>query len=313
VYSVRLYANGAQLASAGITVTAASSPTLTASATTVAPGTVVTATAANGPANPRDWIALSLASDVNNYLDWKYLNGSQTAPATGVSGAAVPFTMPATPGTYNLRFFSASSALLATSATITVTTGGGTTVGFTASPTTITPGGTVTATIANGPGAARDWVGLFSSGGSMLDWKYLNGAQTVPATGLTAATVPFVMPAAPGTYTLQFYSAANTLLATSAAISVSTGVPAVTVNTTTVAPGGTVSVSVSSGPGARTDWVGIFATGASTYVDWRYLNGTQTAPATGLTAATFNLTMPTTVGTYVIRFYTGTSTLLATS
>ena len=53
------------------------------------------------------------------YLDWKYLNGAQIAPATGLADAAVPFAMPTTPGTYVLKFFSGST-LLATSAPITV-------------------------------------------------------------------------------------------------------------------------------------------------------------------------------------------------
>ena len=55
------------------------------------------------------------------YVDWKYLNGTRTSPGTGVTGAAVTFTMPAAPGTYNVRFFLNDSwTKLATSATITV-------------------------------------------------------------------------------------------------------------------------------------------------------------------------------------------------
>ena len=311
-YVLRYMSGSTPVASSATITVAPIVPSISVNTTTTTSGGTVLATVAGGPALAKDWIGL-YAVGGSTLLDWKYLNGSQTAPATGVTGAAVPFTMPATPGTYNLRFFSASSTLLATSATITVTAGGGTGITFTVSATTSSPGGTVTATVANGPGAVRDWVGLFSATGSMLDWKYLNGTQVAPATGLTAATVSFVMPAALGTYTLQFYSASNTLLATSPAINVSTGVPAIAVNTTAIAPGGTITVTVTGGPAAKTDWVAIFATGASTYLDWRYLNGTQTAPASGLTTATFGLTMPTTAGTYVIRFYTGASTLLATS
>ena len=73
-----------------------------------------------------------------------------------MTGADVTFTMPTAPGTYNVRFFlNDTTAKLATSATITVT---GPTV--TLSATTVAPGGTVTATIANGPGNAGDWVVL---------------------------------------------------------------------------------------------------------------------------------------------------------
>ena len=78
-----------------------------------------------------------------------------------MTGAAVAFTMPATPGTYNVRFFlNDSLTKLATSATITVTAAA---PSIALSATTVVPGGTVTATIANGPGNAGDWVGLFGA------------------------------------------------------------------------------------------------------------------------------------------------------
>ena len=91
--------------------------------------------------------------------------------------------MPATPGTYNVRFFLNNSwAKLATSATITVTPPPPPTI--TLSTTTIVPGGTVTATIVNGPGNAGDWLGLIGASaadGTYVAWKYLNGMQTRPA------------------------------------------------------------------------------------------------------------------------------------
>jgi hypothetical protein len=54
-------------------------------------------------------------------LDWKYLNGSRTAPATGVSDAMVGFVMPASAGTYEFRLFRNNTyARLATSLPVTV-------------------------------------------------------------------------------------------------------------------------------------------------------------------------------------------------
>ena len=69
-----------------------------------------------------DWVGLHRASAADEtYVDWKYLNGTQTRPGSGLTGAAVAFTMPAAPGTYNVRFFlNDSLTKLATSATITV-------------------------------------------------------------------------------------------------------------------------------------------------------------------------------------------------
>src|SRR5207244_3833451 len=104
------------------TVTVTPLPSVTVSATTVSAGGTVTATIANGPSSAGDWVALYTTGAADSaYLDWKYLNGSQTRPATGMSSATVPFTMPMTPGTYNVRLFlNDSTTRLATSATITV-------------------------------------------------------------------------------------------------------------------------------------------------------------------------------------------------
>src|SRR6185503_3731801 len=96
-----------------------------------------------------------------------------------------------------------ASTLLATSAAITVNSGAA--LSFVASPTTTVAAGVVTATVSNGPGATRDWIGVYNASGTLLDWKYLNGTQTAPATPLTAASVPFTMPTTLGTYTLRFY------------------------------------------------------------------------------------------------------------
>ena len=306
-YVVRLY-NGSLLAtSAVITVGEATNPTVIASTTSVTPGGAVTATVANGPGNPRDWVGVS-ATGESTYLDWRYLNGTQVAPTTGLTGAAVPFTLPITPGTYVLRFYSGST-LLATSAVITVATPTNTTV--TVNTTTAAPGATVTAVIANAPGIRTDWIALHPEGASTyLTWKYLNGSQSAPATGLTAAAVSVTMPTTPGNYTVRLYTG-NTLLTTSETVTVMTG-SSIALSATTIAPGGTVTATVASGPGNRTDWVGLYATGASTYLEWKYLNASQVAPAVGMTGGVVPFAVPTVPGTYTVRFFTG-STLMATS
>jgi len=75
--------------------------------------------------------------------------------------------------------------------------------------------------IAGGSGNATDWVALFAADGvTRLDWKYLNGLQTAPATGLFEATVPFTLPATPGVYTVRLYAKNTQTLLTSAAVTV---------------------------------------------------------------------------------------------
>lgn len=62
------------------------------------------------------------AADDRAYQQWSFLNGSASPPAAGLTTAALQFTAPQTPGTYNIRFFANGGyTKLATSATITVT------------------------------------------------------------------------------------------------------------------------------------------------------------------------------------------------
>ena len=61
---------------------------------------------ANGPANPRDWVGLYDAAAADTaFIQWIYLNGTKTAPTSGLANASLQFTAPATPGTYDVRFF----------------------------------------------------------------------------------------------------------------------------------------------------------------------------------------------------------------
>ncbi|MFI5733616.1 agmatine/peptidylarginine deiminase [Kribbella sp. NPDC051587] len=99
-------------------------PTVTADRTTVRRGASITATVANGPGNPRDWVGLYKASAANTAggVDEKYLNGRNTPPSSGLTAATITFTAPSTTGTYNFRFFANDGyTLLAASPTFTVT------------------------------------------------------------------------------------------------------------------------------------------------------------------------------------------------
>jgi hypothetical protein len=261
----------------------------------------------DGPGYPNDWIGLYPAGS-SAYLDWKYLNSSQTTPANGATDATVTFAMPAAPGAYVLKFHSRNS-VLATSSIITVAG-----VGFVISETATVPLGLVTATVANGPGNVDDSVELYADGGtSPVDWQYLNGTQNAPTAGLTAATVVFTMPITPGMYSLRLSSTTGTL-ATSPPITVA--VPSesttLTASPTSVMTLGTVTATLANGPGHPNDWIALYATGSTTLLDWKYLNDSQTSPATSVTDATVHFTMPATAGPYRLTFQDG-DTLLAMS
>jgi hypothetical protein len=224
-----------------VTPTPAATPTPTATATPggptltvngssapvgVQPGATVTVQVAGGPGLIRDWVARHEVAAANNVHanDWKYLNGLQTAPATGRTSATLTFAMPTTPGDYNLRFFRNDTyTLLAVSPTIHV--GAVVTVNGSTVPVTVAAGATVTVQVSNGPAQRADWVAKALSTAAnnvhFADWSYLNGTQTPPANGQAAATLTFTMPTASGTYNFRFFrNDTYTLLATSPTVTV---------------------------------------------------------------------------------------------
>ena len=99
-------------------------PTISADRTTVSRGGQVKAIVAGGPGNRSDWVGLyrSAATDTQGGVDERYLNGSYSMPAAGLTSATVTFTAPSTPGTYNFRFFASNGyTRLAVSKSFTVT------------------------------------------------------------------------------------------------------------------------------------------------------------------------------------------------
>lgn len=77
---------------------------------------------------------------------------------------------------------------------------------ITVSPPAVPRGGTVIVSVSDGPGNARDWVGLYPvGGGSLLSWQYLNGSHVAPGAGRANATLSFAMPNAPGSYLFKLF------------------------------------------------------------------------------------------------------------
>ncbi len=308
-YNLRLFQNnGFTLLAASATVTVGAPPTLGVSTTTVASAGMLMASVAGGPGFALDWVGVygTVDSDLT-YQSWQYLNGTQTPPVVGLTDAAFPVAMPATPGLYNLRLFrNNGSTRLATSTTVTV----GTPPTVSVTPTTVAPGGVVMAEIEGAPGFVLDWVGVHEASASDSEyesWEYLSGTQTPPDHGLTNATLAVAMPATPGVRNLRlFQNNGSTRLATSAAITVAApSVATIAVSTTTVSPGDVVTATIGNSPGYALDWLGVYGTGDSdsAYQSWRYLSGTQTPPDSPVTAASFAVTMPTTPGPYDLRLF----------
>lgn len=193
--------------------------------------------------------------------------------------------------------------------------------------TTRNPGSSISVNVQRGGSGSRtDWVSLAQVGSadtSSISWKYLSNTTSPPASALSSATLTFTLPFTLGNYELRFYANDGyTRLATSGTLTTAWPASTVTANqvsspgTVSGLPGHTVSVTVTNGPATTTDWAELTTVGAAdsaTPFSWQYLNGTTTAPATGVSSATLTFTLPNAIGSYEIRFFAhGTYTKLGT-
>ena len=310
-YNARLFANNsfAKLAVSNVfdvQVPPPSPPAVTVSTPNVSAGASIPFTVAGGPANQNDWVGLFETSAADaGFIQWFYLNGSRTAPSSGIANASLQFTAPSAGGTYEVRFFANNGfARLATSAPITVTAGAIPTV--VVQSTTVMQGQPISFTVSGGPANIKDWVSLAPASApdtNYVNWMFLNGQQTPPLAGTSGATLSFPAPATAGTYNIRFFADNGlTRLATSATVTVC---PCITVPATTVAPGAPITFTISGGPANRRDWIGVFNAGAAdtAFLQWVYLSGSTTPPVAGLGSATLQLAAPATPGSYNLRLF----------
>jgi hypothetical protein len=117
------------------------------------------------------------------------------------------------------------------------------------------------------------------------------------------------MPASGGVYEFRLFRNGYVRAATSPAVTVvGTAPPALSVSTTSVMAGGSVTTTLTNGLGGTSDWIALAATGApdGTYLQWTYVGA-------GVTTRTWTVTMPTTAGTYEFRLFKTGSIRVATS
>lgn len=228
----------------------------------------------------KDWIALYRQGETNNrkFISWKY---------TGSASGSLTFGVPAEAGTYEIRYLKNNAyTSVATSQGITVSGGDDGQYRITA-PRNAAAASVITVTWSapSGVSLSRDWIALYRQGSTnkqYVDWKY---------TGSASGTATLALPAEQGTYEVRYLkNNAYTSVAASDTITVGPPVPggdySVSVASTTVGAGGTVSVSWNSPAGANIsrDWIAIYGRGMANtaYLDWRYVragSGTATLRA----------------------------------
>ncbi|MBY0496343.1 MAG: chitobiase/beta-hexosaminidase C-terminal domain-containing protein [Cyanobacteria bacterium] len=325
-YEIRFFAHGGfgRLTTATINVSSSTAAltvddTPPPTAVSVAAGTYVSVRVSGGPAQPGDWVGLFAANAADSaHLAWRYLNGTTTLPANGQSDAQLMFAVPVTAGSYEFRFFNANTLTrLATSTSMVVSASSAAlSVNGVAAPAAVTlaAGSQTVVSVTGGPANVGDWVGLFEVNApdtAILDWRYLDDTAQLPATGVSASTLHFGVPATAGTYEFRFFADGGGVLSTSGNVIVPQTVAQITVNglvpptSVSAAPASTLSVEITGGPANPTDWVALATQGApnSSFVAWQYLSGSSNPPATGLSSATLSFVLPTEAGAYELRLF----------
>ena len=320
-YNVRFFANyGYTRLATSAEITVAAAPALSVGDVTIAEGnsgaSVATFTVTLTPVNPAQTVTVNFATadgSATANSDYTTANGTLTF-APSVSSRTVGVTINGdTTGepseTFVLNLSNATNALIAdASGTATITNDDAPSGARVTLPATVRAGATFDALVANGPASRFDWIAVYAVGAAdwpPLSWSYLNGQQAPPVTGLANATVPMRAPATAGTYEVRLLADNGyTRLATSV-LTVTPLPTSVTVLTPTVAPGGVIRFSVTDGPANPADWVGLYVAtaGDAAYVNWMYLNGTTSPPASGISNATLEFAAPATPGTYNVRLF----------
>ncbi len=286
------------------------------------PGSSFVATVSNGPGNPMDWVALfPVGGSSATRIDWFYLNGQKTAPGSGRPATTVTFTAPSTPGIYEVRLFANNvSTLLATSApmpvasaptlsidNVSVTEGnsGTRTATFTVTLAPVNSSQTVTVNYATANGTATTASNDYEAASGALTFSPSAATRTISVSVNGDSTTE-----GNETFFVNLSGAANAIIGDSQGVGIINNDdgaigPAVTIVSPTVQRGGLIEFTVSGGPANLRDWVALARASApdSSYLQWVYLNGGQSTPASAVTGATLRFIAPTTTGTYVIRFF----------
>ena len=261
---------------------ASPTPSLTGNPTMVLGGTPVTVMLNNAPGGAEDWLAIAEASAPNtSYVTWTYVGA-------GVTSRPWTVAMPTTGGPYEFRLFlNAGYTRAATSSQISIVPAAP--VIMSLNPSTAMAGTSTLTLNVNGssfvPSSVVQWNGsprtttYFSP--TLLIAKLTAADLAVAATPQVTVVTP-----APGGGT----SNAVTFTVTPA--------PTLTVNTMTVARGGSVTVTLTGGLGGATDWFAFAAAGApdNNYLQWTYVGA-------GVTTRTWTITVPNTAGTYQFRLF----------
>ena len=271
-------------------------PTLTVSSTSVSAGSSITVTLTNGLGGSGDWLAFAATTASNlSYLNFTYVG-------TGVTTRTWTVTAPTTAGTYEFRLFPNNGyTRAATSPSVTVTLDQHPVPSITSlSPNQASSGGAAFTLTVNGNGFVPSSVVRWN--GSARTTSYVSSTRLTASIG--AADI-----ASTGTAQITVVSPTPGGGTSGVATFVIGPPPTLTVSATTVAPGASVTVTLTNGLGGQWDWLGLAGANSpnTLYILFTYVGG-------GVTTRTWTVTMPTAPGTYEFRLFPNNSyTRIATS
>jgi len=204
---------------------ASSAATLTASPATLSPGGEVTVTFTAIPSpTGGEMIAMYAPSiDPSAPQDWFYASSCNKSGGSPKAAGSCAYRMPTYPTSYYFRLFTdtAQSGLLATSNTVVLSTAPTptptptpTSATLTASPTSVSSGGTITVSWAGvSSPTVSDWISLFTQGtpdgGTRVNWTYDSSTPCTQAPGATpksSGSCTFTMPTTAGTYEFRLFA-----------------------------------------------------------------------------------------------------------
>jgi subtilisin family serine protease len=270
-------------------------PSISVSATTVAPGGSVTMTLSNGFGGATDWLSwAALGSPATASIQWRYIG-------SGVTTKSWTINVPTTEGEYEFRFFINNTYVLkATSPTVTVATPPNPVPAVTSLSPSHTAAGSAAFTLTvNGTGFVQ---------GSVVRWNGIDRPTTYVSATQVRASIAAADVAAVGSAAVSVFSPEPGGGESPCAVFAIDPPPSLGVSATS-APGGTpVTVTLNNGLGGSTDWLALAATSASntSYLQWTYVGA-------GVTTRTWTVNMPSTVGNYEFRLFKSGYTRVATS
>jgi subtilisin family serine protease len=266
-------------------VSSAAAPTLSVNTTSAVGGANVTVTLAGGIGGASDWLALAASSAPNTtYIQYTYVGN-------GITSRTWTVAMPAAGGAYEFRLFLNNGyTRAATSPAITVTPASNPVPQVSSlSPSSAVVGQSAFTLTVNGSN--------FTSS-SIVRWNGADRPTTYVSAGQLTAAIPAADVASLSSAQVAVFSPApGGGTSTPRTFSI-LAAPILSVSSTTVAPGGTVIVTLTGGLGGATDWLAFAPSTApdTTFLQYVYVGA-------GITTRTWAVTVPGTAGTYQFRLF----------